>query len=172
MTAGADRRTRFQQPNEGKVTEHSHDMQVPKPLLIGAAVLIASVTIFVAGARLTGIGVADLSDEVSVERMQVRFLDEANGAVGAYDPDTNEPLFIYQPGEGGFVRTALRSLSLDRRKAGFGPEAPFELQKSATGNIVLVDPMTRKSITLDAFGDANQSDFAHLFDDRLESKVP
>lgn len=155
------------------MTEHSHDhMQVPKPLLFGAAFLIAAVTVFVGGATLTGIGVADLSDEVSVERLHVRFLDEENGGVGAYDPVTNQPIFVYEPGEGGFVRTALRSLSLDRRKAGFGPQSPYELQKSATGNIVLVDPMTRKSITLDAFGDANQSDFAQLFDVASESTVP
>lgn len=154
------------------MTEHSHDIQVPKPLLFGAAFLILTVTGFVGLASLTGFGVADLSDEAPVERLQVRFLDEENGGVGAYNPVTNEAIFVYQPGQGGFVRTALRSLSLDRRKAGFGPRPPYELQKSATGNIVLVDPMTGKSITLDAFGDANHNDFAKLFEAGIESAVP
>lgn len=152
--------------------EHRHDIRTPKPVLIAVGLLLASVTGFVAMASVTGVGVADLADQPAVERIEVRFLDEADGGVGAYDPVSGETLYVFGPGEGGFVRTALRSLSLDRRKAGFGPTPPFELQRSASRNVVLRDPATGKSITLRAFGDLNESDFAQLFDARAERQMP
>ncbi|MEM6610602.1 MAG: photosynthetic complex assembly protein PuhC [Pseudomonadota bacterium] len=150
----------------------TQDTRTPKMPLVAIAVLVACVTAFVGIARLTGIGVADVSDEPFVERMQVRFLDEADGGVGAYEPETDAVLHVFQPGEGGFVRTALRSLGLNRRKLGIGPQPPYELHKSATGHVVLFDPTTQKSITLDAFGDANEADFAQLFDLPTERDVP
>ena len=145
------------------MTAHSHDIKVPKEALFGVGLLLASVTAFVGISSLTGIGVADLSNEAAIERIQVRFVDEANGGVGAYDPASNETLHVFGPGEGGFVRTALRSLSMNRQLKGVGPTPPYELQMSATNNVVLFDPTTGKSITLTAFGDANQNDFAQLF---------
>lgn len=146
------------------MSQHSHDIRMPKPMLYGIAGLLIAVTAFVGLARLTGVGVADLSDEPAVERMAVRFLDEPNGGVGAYNPESGAVLHIFEPGEGGFVRTSLRSLSHNRRLAGVGPMPPYELLKSATGHVVLFDPTTGKSLTLDAFGDANENDFAQLFD--------
>ncbi|MEO1188423.1 MAG: photosynthetic complex assembly protein PuhC [Pseudomonadota bacterium] len=154
------------------MTQHSHDIRTPKPLLFGVALLLASVTVFVGVARLTGVGIADLSDEPYVERIEVRFLDEENGGVGAYDPVSGATIHVFEPGEGGFVRTALRSLGLNRQQSGVGPMPPYELHKSATGHIVLHDPSTGKSITLDAFGDANERDFAQLFDQTIEREMP
>ncbi|MHA7901250.1 MAG: photosynthetic complex assembly protein PuhC [Henriciella sp.] len=154
------------------MTAHSHDIQIPKPLLFGLGLLVTSVTGFVGISSLTGIGVADLSNEIAQERIQVRFLDEANGGVGAYDPQTEEAIHVFGPGEGGFVRTALRSLSMDRQQKGVGPTPPFELQLSATNNVVLFDPTTGKSITLTAFGDANQNDFAQLFNAHPTREMP
>lgn len=154
------------------MTEHSHEMRTPKPVLFAIGLLLASVTAFVGVSQLTGIGVADLSDEAYVERIDVRFLDEANGGVGAYDPATGAVIHIFQPGEGGFVRTALRSLNLNRRQAGIGPMPPYELQKSATGHFVLLDPSTGKSLTLDAFGDANEDAFAQIFALQTQTETP
>lgn len=142
----------------------NHDIKTPGPLIFGAAALIFSVTAFVGISQATGFGHPELSTEAHVEKIALRFQDEPDGGVGAYQVKDDAPLFTYGPGEGGFVRTALRSLTLDRRKAGVGPLPPFELMRSATGNIVLSDPSTGKRITLNAFGGTNQESFAKLFD--------
>ncbi|MGB3627815.1 MAG: photosynthetic complex assembly protein PuhC [Henriciella sp.] len=152
--------------------DHSHDIKTPKPVLVAVGLLLASVTGFVAMASVTGVGVADLADQPTVERLEVRFMDEADGGVGAYDPMTDDVIHVFAPGEGGFVRTSLRSLSLDRRKAGIGPTPPYELLKSASSNVVLRDPTTGKSITLRAFGDLNENDFAQLFAAHTEGQMP
>ena len=154
------------------MTAHSHDIKVPKEALFSIGLLLASVTAFVGFSSLTGIGVANLSNETAIERLEVRFADQANGGVGAYDPVSNEALHIFGPGEGGFVRSALRSLTHNRKLAGVGPTPPYELQLSATNNVVLFDPSTGKSITLTAFGDANQNDFAQLFEAQPGKDMP
>ncbi|MEO0464999.1 MAG: photosynthetic complex assembly protein PuhC [Pseudomonadota bacterium] len=146
------------------MSDHSHDIHVPKPALISIALMLATITVFVGVARLTGVGIADLPKEATIERLQVRFADEPTGGVGAYDPESGEAIHMFDPGAGGFVRTSLRSLSLNRRRAGIGPTPAYELQRSNTGNVILFDPETGKSITLDAFGDLNENDFAQLFD--------
>jgi putative photosynthetic complex assembly protein len=154
------------------MSEHSHDIKTPLPLLLGAAAMIVGVTLFVAMSQITGMGKAELAAEAAVETIYVRFNDEPDGGVGAYHSETRVQLIKYGPGEGGFVRTALRSLAFDRHKAGIGSEPPFELMRSAKNNVVLHDPMTGKSITLDAFGDTNQQDFVQLFAASAETATP
>ena len=154
------------------MSQHSHDIQTPKPVLFAVAALLTFVTAFVGFARLTGIGIADMPSEPLVDRIEVRFLDQANGAVGAFNPTDDVMIHLFEAGEGGFVRTALRSLAHNRRLKGIGPTPPYELQKSVSGNIVLHDPTTGKSLTLDAFGDANENDFAQLFAMRTERELP
>ena len=142
------------------------------PFLFVIGALIACVLVFVTFSRIAGIGVVHLENEPSVETIEVRFSDEADGGVGVYDPVTGDVIHTFGPGQGGFVRTSLRALTYQRRLAGVGKRAPFEIQKSATGNIVLHDPTTGKSLTLDAFGDVNESDFAQLFAMQTERELP
>lgn len=151
---------------------HSHDLQPPKPVLFAMGVLLTGIVAFVGFSQLTGIGVAKLSSEAPVERLEVRFADESDGGVGAYDPVSGEALHIFGPGEGGFVRSALRSLGHNRRLQGVGPMPAYELHRSATGNVVLFDPTTQKSLTLNAFGNANEGDFAQLFAMQTERELP
>lgn len=150
----------------------THDLQPPKPVLFAMGVLLTGVVAFVGFSQLTGFGVATLANEAPVERLEVRFADEADGGVGAYDPVSGEALHIFGRGEGGFVRSALRSLGHNRRLQGVGPMPAYELHRSATGNVVLFDPTTQKSLTLNAFGKANEGDFAQLFATQTERELP
>lgn len=143
---------------------HNHDMNIPKPLLMALIALVLSVTGFVGFSQATGIGHAKLEAEPNVERLAVLFRDEPGGGVGAYRAEDNRQLLMFSSGEGGFVRTALRSLTLHRRKENVSSAIPFELMRSASGNVILLDPATGKTITLIAFGNTNQNDFAQLFD--------
>lgn len=154
------------------MSHHSHDIPTPKPVLFAVGLLLASVTAFVGFSQLTGIGIAKLASEPAVDRLEVRFQDEADGGVGAYDPQSGEKIYIFGPGEGGFVRSALRSLGHNRRLQGVGPMPAYELQRSAKGNVVLFDPTTQKSLTLNAFGNANEGDFAQLFAMQTERELP
>jgi putative photosynthetic complex assembly protein len=139
-------------------------MKIPKSLLVGIGALLLTVTAFVGVSQATGVGHADLQVEPHIETISLRFRDEPDGGVGAYHTTLETRLFKFNAGEGGFVRTALRALTQHRQKMGIGPVPPFELMRSENGNVVLSDPSTGKQITLDAFGDSNQGDFAQLFD--------
>ena len=145
------------------MSHHHAPMKTPTPLLIGAACLIALVLAFTTISRLTGLGAMKSDEVTSAQTLSLRFLDEADGGVGAYDAETGAQIFKYAPETGGFVRTALRALALDRRKSGIGSEPPFELTRTPAGRFVLSDPETGKSITLNAFGETNSNDFVQLF---------
>lgn len=146
------------------MSEHNDQINTPLPLLIAAALLIGTVLAITTVSKFTGFGSLDVSTGTQVERLALNFRDEPDGGVGAYDPVSGEQVFEYAPGAGGFVRTALRALALDRRKAGIGPEPAYELTRTSKGQFLLHDPSTSKSITLNAFGSTNAGDFAQLFD--------
>lgn len=146
------------------MSDHHHEIKTPKPLLIAVGALLLSVTGFVGVSQATGFGHADLQVEQHVEMINVRFRDEDDGGVGVYHATLETQIFKFGPGQGGFARTALRALTQHREKVGVGSLPPFALMRSATGNVVLSDPSTGRQITLDAFGNGNQSDFAQLFD--------
>ncbi|MEL6725309.1 MAG: photosynthetic complex assembly protein PuhC [Pseudomonadota bacterium] len=142
------------------------------PFLFVIGLFLAIVLVFVGFSSVTGIGVAHLDNEPHVDRIEVRFADEWDGGVGVYDPKTGEAIHIFGPGQGGFVRVALRALAAERRLAGVGKMPPFELQMSATGHVVLFDPTTNKSLTLSAFGEQNEGVFAQLFAMQTEREMP
>lgn len=143
---------------------HSHPPMARTPLIIAAAVMIAIVLALTTVSRLTGFGAVSTAAVTGAETLSLQFRDEADGGVGAYDAATGAQVFLYEPETGGFVRTALRALALDRRKAGVGSEPPFELARTAEGQFLLHDPETGQSITLNAFGQGNANEFAKLFE--------
>ncbi|MEO1015566.1 MAG: photosynthetic complex assembly protein PuhC [Pseudomonadota bacterium] len=144
--------------------EHAHDLSVPKPLLYGCAALIMVALAGVGLARLTGAGVASNADFDAAASITVTFADEADGGVGVYDYASGELISKFEPGSGGFVRVAIRSLAHSRQLAGAGPEAPFRLSKTVRGRLVLEDLVTGRMIGLEAFGTDNEGDFAKLFE--------
>ncbi len=143
--------------------DHHHDIRVPRPLLVGVAILLCAVTALALLSRFTGIGALKPVAYEPVASLSLQFRDEAGGAVGVYDAGTGEQVFLFQPETGGFVRTTLRALALDRRRIGIGAEPPFNLVRTANGPLFLEDPSTGKSISLDAFGGGNAATFEQLF---------
>ena len=69
------------------------------------------------------------------------------------------------PETGGFVRTSLRSLALDRAQDGVGAGPPFSLHMTGNGRLILEDPATGQWISLDAFGKDNVAEFERLFEE-------
>jgi putative photosynthetic complex assembly protein len=62
----------------------------------------------------------------------------------------------------GFVQVTMRNLDRLRLTAGHGGDAPYRLQRHATGHVVLLDPETGTKISLNAFGPTNAQAFAQL----------
>jgi putative photosynthetic complex assembly protein len=139
--------------------------KIPTPLLIGAAVLMASSIGLAAVGRLTKAPRAEAPALVSLE---LRFADEADGGVSVADAATGERIHLYGPGEGGFVRTALRAVVFERKKSGLGAETPLRLTRTQTGRLILADPATGREVGLEAFGAGNAADFGRLLDAKGE----
>ena len=141
---------------------HAHDLVVPRPMLLGAASLVLFALIVTGAARLTGAGVAEAPQAEVVQTLNLQFRDEPDGGVSVYDHDAGERIWLYEPETGGFVRVALRALAHDRLVKGGAPEEAFRLNRLANGRLVIEDPVTGRSIGLEAFGDDNEQDFAQL----------
>ncbi|MGF1543808.1 MAG: photosynthetic complex assembly protein PuhC [Parvularculaceae bacterium] len=137
---------------------------MPTPLKVGGGALLAFV---VAAAMLSD---ADKQGDLRhaatpvLEMRSLTFSDAADGGVVVREWDSEATVHTYAPGEGGFVRTALRGLAHSRRMAEIGSEAPFHLKLMEGEMLVLEDVATGKRIGLDAFGDDNRAQFALLLD--------
>ena len=141
---------------------HSHDIEVPRPLLIGAAALILFALTATATFRLSGSERAGTAPSAIVETISLQFKDEADGGVSVYDYDSGERIWLFEPETGGFVRVALRALAHERTLKGGTPEDAFTLNRMANGRLVIEDTVTGRVIGLEAFGGANENDFAQL----------
>ena len=139
-----------------------HNARPPKALLMGCGLLIAFAVLATGFVTLTGIGSSrDLGGRASTS-VTLTFADRDDGAVIAAYAGTGEVAQIWEPGTGGFVRTALRALAYDRREVGVGATLPFILSRTDGGRLLLEDPSTGKRLALEAFGRANMGEFEAL----------
>jgi putative photosynthetic complex assembly protein len=141
---------------------HSHALSLPKPVLYGAAALVALTLALSAAARL-GAPESAASPSVAVlAERTLRFEDRSDGGIDVIDARNNEIVEIVAPGSNGFLRGALRGLARQRKLAGLGPEIPFRLAVQSDGRLVLEDLATRRHIDLGSFGPTNSGVFARL----------
>ncbi len=145
---------------------HEHDKHPPKVFLMVICGLVAFTLISVAAVQLTGSGHVSDWQSRSTEVLELRFEDAADGSVLALDAATGETIREWPPATGGFVRTAMRALALDRKQAGVGEMPAFRLHRISGGRFIMEDPATGKWVGLDAFGRDNVGEFAQLFDDK------
>jgi putative photosynthetic complex assembly protein len=145
---------------------HSHGNPLPRPLLIGAALLIAFTVVGAGLTRGTGIGTVTLARAPAAETLVLRFEDRPDGALVARNAADGAGVAVYPAGEGHFVRGTLRGLVRERKRLGLGPEVPFHLVRGTDGRLTLDDPATGRHVDLDAFGATNAGTFAHLFNAR------
>lgn len=139
---------------------------IPKAALVGAAFLVG-LSLVVTTAHVTvgfGAGVHGPGDVV-FERSLV-FADEATGGVRVIDGNSGDLIRSYEPGTGQFIRNMVRLMARDRMKVGGSSETPFLLVMRAGGYLSLVDPVTDRSIELNAFGSDNLQAFAALLPPR------
>ncbi len=135
---------------------------IPRPILIGAAVLIG-VTIAVAAiARQQPRDDARAAPFAAVESRTLAFEDQADGSVRVTDAGSGALVATLEPGAGGFTRSVLRGLVRERRLSHIAGKAPFRLERMANGGLLLGDPETGREIHLAAFGPSNVAAFERL----------
>ncbi len=86
------------------------------------------------------------------------FDDGADGEVLITDSQSGEVVETLYSGH-GFLRATLRSLAKTRLDQGYPMDGPFHLEQYASGQLLLIDPSTGKTIDLWAFGAPNKAAF-------------
>jgi putative photosynthetic complex assembly protein len=146
-------------------TTKPHD-GVPRGILRGAAVLIGFALLTSAVARQTDVGTLHMPAAAAVDTLALRFEDRPDGSVEVRDARDGASIYVVQPGAYGFIRSTLRGLVRERRRADFDATTPFTLTRWSDGTVSLEDATTRRRVNLDAFGPDNARAFAQLFDQR------
>lgn len=145
--------------------QHDAFGHVPRPAIIGAAVLIASTICIAAVARLAHLTSAWTPQDTPVAARSLNFNDGQDGSVEVVDSRTHGVVQRLAPGTNGFLRAIMRSLTRERRAAGIGSQTPFLLQLRSSGRVTLDDPATDRHVELNAFGHTNAQIFANLLGD-------
>lgn len=145
------------------VNRHEGGDGVPKPVLRGAALLIGFSLIACAAARLTDVGTLRMPPTSAVETLALRFEDRADGSIAVVDAGDGRSFHEVRPGTNGFIRSTLRGLARERRRAGLDASTPFALTRWSDGTVSLIDGATGRRVSLDAFGPDNVGAFAQLF---------
>ncbi|KAB0680330.1 photosynthetic complex assembly protein PuhC [Aureimonas leprariae] len=105
-----------------------------------------------------------IAPDTASESARLLFGDLADGGVAVTEAGTGREIERLVPGEGGFVRVTMRSFAGDRKRKGLSAGEPFTLARMRNGELLLQDPLTGRTMLLDAFGPSNASVFAELLD--------
>lgn len=146
---------------------------VPGGAVIGGAALMVVSLLLAAGGR-EGLAQEQAQERAAPARVTrlLSFADAPNGDVVATD-DQGFVVARYTAAQHGFARGVLRGLFRARKLDGLPREAPFVLSISAKERLTLSDPLTGRSVDLQAFGDDNAATFAPLLREaRLGQRSP
>jgi putative photosynthetic complex assembly protein len=154
------------QPSAFADDEPDAPMLIPRPLLIGAGLLMLCTLLLAAYARFTGAGRLEQPVSAAVKQRSVVFQQLPGNVVRVVDGTTNAVIVTFPEGQGGFVRGSLRAFAYSRHVKGVALDAePFILSAWEDGRLTLDDPATGSRIQLDAFGSDNRAAFASLLRD-------
>jgi putative photosynthetic complex assembly protein len=92
----------------------------------------------------------------------ILFSDRLDGGITIRDATTGSLIGEIQPGDGGFVRGALRGFTRERRLENPGVESPLRLAALWGGAIILQDPTSGRWTDLRAFGATNAQHFSEI----------
>jgi putative photosynthetic complex assembly protein len=149
---------------------HVDDDQ-PKELVPASAVkavglLLLAVLVLAGIARYTGVGAVSSASLEAGEPIAQRWIvfeaEDPEGWVRLVDGRSGGELRALPPGEGGFLRGAVRPLHRERMRAGVDLEDPYELTLWSEGALTLRDLGTGVVVDLNAFGPTNAEAFRAL----------
>jgi putative photosynthetic complex assembly protein len=140
---------------------HAHDqIPLPKPILVGAGLMLALTFLAAGWTKSSGIGATRVPDSPAVAVRHLRFADADDGSLVVRDAANDGIIDTIAPGEGNFVRGTMRGLARERKRSGIGEAPPFVLSSRADGRLTLEDPATGRHVDLEVFGPANAGIFA------------
>lgn len=139
-----------------------HNLDLPKPLLIAAGLLMIGSLLLAYWGRQTGIGRTAVLESSVVAAYDLRLLPQGDGTIHVYLTDGSlvKDLSIEQA---GFVSGVLRGFSRGRSLAKITADTPFSLIRYADGRLVLQDTATLERVVLDVFGPTNAKTFVDLW---------
>lgn len=152
--------------NQASIDHPSHHDGVPHGILRGVAILITFALLAAGVAHQTDVGTLHMPEATAVDTLSLRFADRPDGSVAVSDARDDRQIYIVQPGAYGFIRSTLRGLARERRRADFDAAQPFTLTRWSNGTVSLEDRTTNRKVNLDAFGPDNARAFAQLFEKR------
>jgi len=138
------------------------DKPIPRPILIGAGLMLVSVLILAAVARYTGYRIGVPPEAGIVASRDMVFLDQPDGSILVEEAVSHARIDVLEPGTYGFVRGAMRALSRGHRGESKGAVAPFRLTRWDDGRVTLEDLTTGTRIELEAYGPTNFEAFSRL----------
>jgi putative photosynthetic complex assembly protein len=134
----------------------------PRPPLYGVGALLAVTILSVALLQLVPETPQAIAPEDIVATVSLDFEDRADGAVLVYDANSGSLIDELPAGSNNFLRATLRGLVRGRESEADRSRAPFDLHRLANGQLLLVDPVTGRTIDLWAFGESNAESFERL----------
>ena len=146
------------------MSNSDHDHSIPRPLLIGAALLVLITIISAATGSMTGVGTTMTPASEVVQARSLLFADRTDGGVDVTDAASGTSVYVVPPGTNGFLRGVLRGMSRTRKLENVGPEPAYTLTRWADGRLSLADPSTGREVNLEPFGPTNYRVFAKFLD--------
>ncbi len=138
----------------------------PRGALIAVAALVSFSVAGTAAVRIARLHApqppAAAIQSTSVEHLDMRFADEADGSVTVRNSANGALIATLKPGTNGFVRGVVRGLAHDRLRRGISSAPPFRLSETANSRLALSDLATGRTIDLEAFGSTNRQAFLVL----------
>lgn len=139
-----------------------HKLDVPKPALVMAGVLVLITFALAISARVFGFGAFAEPTATALISRSLTFTDAADGGIYVHDAETNTLATTLAPNTSGFVRGSLRALTRKRRLADVGADVPFVLTRYEDGRLVLSDPVTEAIVSITSFGPTQIAAFDSL----------
>lgn len=101
-------------------------------------------------------------DAEVVRAVSVVFRTDPDDRITILSDEGDRVLRVLAPGEGGFLRGALRPLVRERLRHGVDPSEPYDLSLHADGALILRDPPTGLHLDVAAFGPTSRAQFLTL----------
>ncbi len=137
----------------------------PRGALIAAFALVGVSLLAATAVRLERISAPApraAAEPAPAASVDLRFSDQADGAILVQNSKTDAVVARIPPGDGGFVRGVLRGLARDRISRHIGAAPAFRLSQLKDGHMRLEDTATGRVIDLESFGVGNRESFVQL----------
>jgi putative photosynthetic complex assembly protein len=142
-------------------TVATHQQIIPHKAFVGVALALASTVVLMTATKHFGVSTPDAAQSTSPDAtLTLRVDDAPQGSVIVRNAETGGTIKEFKRAEGSFLRAALRALVNDRRHKGATLQGDFLLERHSGGQLYLIDGVTGKKLSLNAYGPDNAAVFA------------